>query len=285
MFYTGQVALVGLSALAHSYKQGYDRMSKFLDRMEQISRGTQAPLGFGVARPEKIPGMALVGLITSNHPSGVSTVADLAPDAALVAGGPGQASASELAEPLGAALPWGVRATSMTQEEVQAYQESGCDLLAFPLEGTPVSAVASDEIARILCVDPDINERQLRAIMALPVDMLLLSMSGHSGPWTLSELAAVGSVSRRAGEKYILVEVSQPPDGKELEVLRDIGVHGLVVDVGHVTSDALAGLKKRLLEMPRQRPGRKGRRNAIVPSSAFLSVEVPGREEEEDDDE
>ena len=281
----GPTAQPGLSALAYSHRQGNDRMSKFLDRMEQIGRGTQAPLGFGVARPEKIPGMALVGLITSNYSTGVSAVAELAPDAALVAGGPGPASVSELAEPLGSALPWGVRATSMTPEEVQAYQESGCDLLAFPLEGTPVSAVASDEIARILCVDPGIEERELRAIMALPVDMLLLSMSGHSGPWTLSELAAVGSVSRRAGEKYILVEVSQPPDGKELEVLRDIGVHGLVVDVGHVTSDALAGLKKRLLEMPRQRPGRKGRRNAIVPSSAFLSVEVPGREEEEDDDE
>ena len=197
----GPTAQPGLSALAYSHRQGNDRMSKFLDRMEQIGRGTQAPLGFGVARPEKIPGMALVGLITSNYSTGVSAVAELAPDAALVAGGPGPASVSELAEPLGSALPWGVRATSMTPEEVQAYQESGCDLLAFPLEGTPVSAVASDEIARILCVDPGIEERELRAIMALPVDMLLLSMSGHSGPWTLSELAAVGSVSRRAGGK------------------------------------------------------------------------------------
>ena len=263
-------------------------MSKFLDRMEQIGRGTQVPLGFGGARPEKVPGMALVGLITSNYSTGVSAVAELAPDAALVAGDQGQASLSELAQPLGSDLPWGVRVTSMAQEEAQAYRESGCDLLAFPLEGTPVAAVASDEVARILCVDPYIEEGELRAIMALPVDMLLLSMSGHSGPWTLSELAAIGSISRRAGEKYILVEVSQSPDGKELEVLRDIGVHGLVVDVGTVTSEALAGLKEALLEMPRQRPGRRARRNAILPSSAFFTGEAPGREdedEEEDDEE
>ena len=263
-------------------------MSKFLDRMEQISRGAPAPLGFGVARPEKVPGMALVGLITSDYSTGVSAVAELAPDAALVAGGPGQTSISELAQPLGSKLPWGVRATSITQEEAQAYQESGCDLLAFPLEGTPVAAVATDEIARILCVDPDMEEREFRAIMTLPVDVLLLSMSGHSGPWTLSELAAVGSVSRRAGDKYILVEVSQPPDGKELEALRDIGVHGLVVDVGQVSAEALAGLKKGLLEMPRQRPGRRTRRDAILPGSAFLPGEALGREdedEEEDDEE
>ena len=260
-------------------------MSKFLDRMEQIGRGTQTPMGFGVARPEKVPGMALIALITSDHSTGVGAVAELAPDAALVAGGTGQASLAELAQPLDSKLPWGVRATSMTQEDVQSYQENGCDLLAFPLEGTPVAAVASDEIARILCIDPDIDERELRAIMALPVDMLLLSMSGHSGPWTLSELAAVGTISRRAGDKYILVEVSQPPDGKELEVLRDIGVHGLVVDVGQLTAEALAGLKTGLLEMPRQRPGRQGRRNAIIPSSGFLRPEEPDLEDEDEDDE
>ena len=262
-------------------------MSKFLDRLEQISRGAPAPLGFGVKRREKTPGMALVGLITGNYSSGVSAVSELAPDAALVAGGTGQASASELAKTLGSELPWGVRASSMTQEQAQGYQESGCDLLAFALEGTSVAAVATDEIARILCVATDLEERELRAIMALPVDMLLLSMSGHSGPWTLSELAAVGSVSRRAGDKYILVEVSQPPDDKELEALRDIGVHGLVVDVGQVTSEALARLKKGLLEMPRPLPGRRVRRDAILPGSAFLPGEALDREdeEEEEDDE
>ena len=255
-------------------------MSKFLDRIEQIGRGAPAPLGFGVTRPEKVPGMALVCLITSDNSAGASIVAELAPDAALVAAGRSKASVAKLTQSLGSKLPWGVRATSITQEEVKAYQESGCDLLAFPLKGTPVAAVASDEIARILCVDPDMEERELRAIMALPVDVLLLSMSSHSGPWTLSELAAVGSVSRRAGDKYILVEVSQPPDGKELEALRDIGVHGLVVDVGQVTSEALAVLKKGLLEMPRQRPGRKVRRDAILPGSGFL----PGEASESDDD-
>ena len=133
-----------------------------------------------------------------------------------------------------------------------------------------------------------IAEEELRAIMALPIDMLLLSMSGHSGPWTLSELASVGSISRRSGDKYVLVEVAQPPDGKELEALRDIGVHGLVVDVGEVPAEALAELKKGLLDMPRQRPGRRTRRDAIVPGSAFLPGEAAEREdddEEEDDEE
>ena len=55
-------------------------MSKFLDRMEQIGRGTQTPMGFGVARPEKVPGMALIALITSDHSTGVGAVAELAPE-------------------------------------------------------------------------------------------------------------------------------------------------------------------------------------------------------------
>ena len=142
-------------------------MSKFLDRLEQIGRGTQTPIGFGVSRPEKVPGMALIALITSDHSTGVGAVAELAPDAALVAGGTGQASVAELTQPLDSKLPWGVRATSMTQEEVQSYQDNGCDLLAFPLEGTPVAAVASDEIARILCIEPDLEEKELRVVLDL----------------------------------------------------------------------------------------------------------------------
>jgi len=263
-------------------------MSKFLDRLEQISRGAQVALGFGATRPEKVPGMALVGLVTSNYSKGVSAVAKLAPDAALIAAGTGKESVSDLTKSLDSKLPWGVQATSMTQDDIRAYIESGCDLLAFPMEGTPISAVATDEIGRILCIAPGIAEEELRAIMALPIDMLLLSMSGHSGPWTLSELASVGSISRRSGDKYVLVEVAQPPDGKELEALRDIGVHGLVVDVGQVPAEALAELKKGLLDMPRQRPGRRTRRDAIIPGSAFSSAEAPGREdddEEEDDEE
>ena len=95
-------------------------MSKFLDRLEQISRGAQVALGFGATRPAKVPGMALVGLVTSDYSKGVSAVAKLAPDAALIAAGKGKESVSDLTKSLDSKLPWGVQAPSMTPDDIRA---------------------------------------------------------------------------------------------------------------------------------------------------------------------
>ncbi len=259
-------------------------MSKFLDRLEQISRSTPTPIGFGVSRAEKTPGMALVALVSSKHATGCRAVAGLAPDAVLLGGIAGPGSIKKLASAL-PKVPWGVRSGQLTDESAQAYQESGCDLLAFSLEGTPVAAVSSDEIARVLCLDLDAGERQLRSIDSLPVDVILLSLTGQAAPWTLADLASIAAISRRVN-KYVLVEVSAPPGKKDLEAIRKAGVDGLVLEVGAVSAKSLTELKESLLNMPRSRPGRRERATAIIPSSVFPSGEAPAPEipDEDDDD-
>jgi hypothetical protein len=260
-------------------------MSKFLDFLERIRDGAPAPMGFGAARAEKFPGLALVGLVSGDHAQGIGIVSEVKPDAALLAGVDGPEALKKLTEPL-SSLPWGASVSSLTQEEAQAYQDTGSDLLAFTLEGTSASALACDEIARVLCLAPDIDEQELRAIASLPVDAFLLSTTGISGSWTLKDLATVGAISRRV-DKYILLEVSQPPGEKDLEALRDIGVSGLVIDVGAAASSSLSQLKTALLEMPRPRSGRRERSRAILPSSVFAtsSSPAPQHEEEEEEDE
>ena len=61
-------------------------MSSFLDRLEKIKVGVQAPLGFGAPRAQKMPGMALVGLVSQDYAKGIEVLADLKPDAVLVSG-------------------------------------------------------------------------------------------------------------------------------------------------------------------------------------------------------
>jgi len=180
--------------------------------------------------------------------------------------------------------PWGARVTSLTQEEAQAYQDSGSDLLVFSLEGTAAAALASDELARILCIETNLEDRELRTVSSLPVDGFLLPLSQSGDSLTLADLAAVGSISRRS-DKYILLEVSQPPNGKDLEALRDIGVQGLVLDVAAVSAESFGELKAALMEMPRPTFKRKGRTLAILPGSAFSPPAEPEPQEEEEEEE
>ena len=227
--------------------------------------------------------MALVGLVSANYAAGCGLVADLGPDAALLSGVKSPQSLKRLQKSL-PSVPWGVRADVLTEEAAEGYQNQGCDLLAFTLQSTPVSALASDDMARVLCLEPDVSERQLRSIDPLPVDVLLVSSLNQNASWTLGELAAIAAISRRV-DKYILVEVSQPPGKKDLEALRNTGVHGLVLDVASVSSESLKELKADLQEMPRQQPGRRERRTALVPGSAFAVEQEQVREEPEEDDE
>ena len=64
-------------------------MSKLLDFLERIREGAPVPMGFAVTRPEKLPGMALIGLVSKEYDKGMAAVAKQGLDAAVVSGADG----------------------------------------------------------------------------------------------------------------------------------------------------------------------------------------------------
>ena len=256
-------------------------MSKLLDLLQRISDGSPAPLGFGAARTARLPGLALVGLVTSDHQAGLTAAAQAGLDAVLVSGVASAGDARGLADSA-SDVPWGICLSAISGEDAQACAEGGADVLAFGLESAASSMAGEDELARILTVAPDLSDRQLRAVAALPVDCFTLDMTAVTGPWTLQDLVTVGSISRRT-DKYVLVLLSAIPGKDDLAALRDMGASGIILDLSGVSADDLAGLKTALLEMPRPRR-RRDRARATVPSAGFSSAPAPSREDDDDDD-
>lgn len=268
-------------------------MSKLLDLMQRISDGAPARLGFGAARAGSLPGMALVGLVTEEPQKGVRAAAEAGLDAVIVCGVESGDALKSLGESLsepGPGIPWGAYVAGLSEEAAQACRDGGGDLVAFTLEGTTAAAIAGeDDLALILAVAPDLDDRELRAVSALPVDIFTLDMKAVSGAWTLPDLVKVGAISRRV-DKYILVEVSGAPGSKDLEALRDLGVSGLLVNLSAVSRDELAGLRAALLEMPRpgsrnrQRSRRQERLRPTLPGSGLVPARPPAREDDPDED-
>lgn len=256
-------------------------MSKLLDLLQRISDGSPAPLGFGAARTARLPGLALVGLVTSDHQAGLAAAAQAGLDAVLVSGVGSAGDAKSLAESV-SDIPWGICLSAISGEDAQACAEGGADVLAFGLESAASSMAGEDELARILSIAPDLSDRQLRAVAALPVDCFALDLTAISGPWTLQDLVTVGSISRRT-DKYVLVQISDIPRSEDLAAMRDMGASGLILDLAGVSAEDLAGLKTALLEMPRPRR-RRDRARATVPSAGFASAPAPSREDDDDDD-
>ncbi len=256
-------------------------MSKFLDVLERIRDGETAPMGFAAARAEKLPGIALVGLVSGNYANGIAAASMT--DALILSGGRSPDELKELTE--SSSAPWGPRVSGLGNEEAQAFQDAGADLLVFQMERTAAAALASEDVARVLCVETGLEEGVLRAIAALPVDAVLISMERVHGAWTLPDLVALGTISRRL-DKYVLVQVYEAPSKNDLEALRDMGVSALVVDVASAGGDALAELKNNLLDMPRPKSRNRSRSRAILSGSAFSPSEpTPHEDEEGEEDE
>ena len=47
-------------------------MSKFIDRLEEIIEGAPARMGFGPARSEETPGLALIIQVSGSHKTGAT---------------------------------------------------------------------------------------------------------------------------------------------------------------------------------------------------------------------
>ncbi len=257
-------------------------MSKLLDLLQRISDGSPALLGFGAARSQPLPGLALVGLVTADHQAGLAAAAEAGLDTAIVSGITGADDLKTVAESVDG-IPWGAFVAALSEEEAQACQEGGADVLAFGLDSAAGAIGGEDDLARLVSVVPDLSDRELRAVSALPVDCFIVDMTAVSGSWTLQDLVSLGAVTRRT-DKQVLVQISSVPGKKDLQALRDMGASALMVDLSAISPEELASLKAALLDMPRPRSRRRDRIRATVPSSGYTPAPAPSREDDPDED-
>ena len=259
-------------------------MSKFIDRLDEIIEGAPARMGFGPPRAEKTPGLALIIQISGNRKTDAATATGVSPDCILVSGLTGPTQADDLKDTLSDVI-WGIRTDSLSTNDAKAFEEAGSGVLAFQLKGTSIGAVSSENAAKVLCIDTDVDIEELRDINSLPVDAVIFPLPGASTSWTLDDLAKVARINGRLG-KYLLAEITEAPSADDLKVLRTAGVNGLVLNVS-AGKESLESLKQTLMDMPKAGPEKSGRSNAILPGAAYSSQEedAPSPEHEEDDEE
>ena len=253
--------------------------SKFLERLDEIREGSLPRLGFGMTRPPKLPGLALV-ISADGGKDGAASAKELSPDAVIISGS-GVAQAGEIGE-AASGTNWGVKAEGLTTADAASWREAGADLLVFSLSTTALGAVTSKDAARVLTVDSATAPEDLRDINPLPVDVVLVAMPGDPAGWMLQDLSSLARVSGRVG-KRLLVEISAAPDGDTLESLRNAGVAGLVINLS-AGADVINGLKESLLDMPRPGADSRSRSNAILPGSVYAARRPAPAEEDPDDD-
>lgn len=239
-------------------------MSKLVSRIEKISRGSPAPIGFGASsRAAQTPAMALICVLSGNSPEDAKCLADLDADGALITDANSTEELSSLTEALGSTA-WGAKVGDLNGETADGLIQQGCDFFLVDADSVTVEAAKDDRAAFILSLPEGANDGFLRALEDLPITAAFTSLASD-GPLTLQRLIDVGSL-RTMFDKYLLVQVNPALSARELEGLRDMGVDALVVDVAAASEDSLKALKEGLLKLPRQRKPRSEKTSAVLPS-------------------
>lgn len=260
--------------------------SKFLERLDEIREGQPARLGFGAARAQRTPGMALVVDVGDWMDEDLESAVGLSPDAIIVSGPAAAGVGPADAEAIGRAADganWGpLSAETLSAADAAVWREAGADLIVFSIRDTALDAVTSRDAARIMELPDNESPEDMRDIAALPVDAVLLNLSGDPADWTLQDLAAVARVSGRVG-KHVLVRAYGTPAPGILEALRDAGVIGLVIDL-IPGIDTIKKLQADLLDLPKPGARRRSRPSAILPGSVYAPRRPAPADDPDDDD-
>lgn len=258
-------------------------MSKFLDRLDRISRGSSSPMGFGSAsRAEKTPSMALVGLLSHSYLDSASLLAEVGVDGVLIEGLDKGTQFRQVTNILGA-LPWGIGGKHLNEEIAKSHREQGCDFFSFSVDNITSATLSEEDSAYLLEIAPDFDDRSLRAIECLPLDAVVLNVNPGWSSLALRDLIAIGSI-RSMLDKYLLLQGPVSVTAGELIVLKEIGVDGLVVDVSECPKKTLQQLKENLMSMPKPRKSTSSKGESSLSSSAYRLSQAPSFDDEDDDE-
>ncbi len=251
-------------------------MSKLVSRIEKISRGSPAPIGFGASsHTAQTPAMALIGILSENALEEATRLSSLDADGALLDSETSDKELTALAEALGS-TPWGIKSAELSGDTAGGLVEKGCDFFLVDAATASVEAAKDDRADLVLSLPADAGDGFLRALEDLPIGAAFITIDG---PLTLQSLIDIASM-RTMFDKYLLVQVPSDLSARELEALRDVGVDAVVVDVGSASEESLKTMKQRLLELPRQRKPRSERASAVIPSGMPGGNTHPDHDEE-----
>jgi hypothetical protein len=209
-------------------------MSKFIDKLKQLSEAAAQPIGFRTAAAtESRPKMLLVASLAQadiGNPSDYLAGAD-AGLLSIAKPSTGAKTLKELAKAV-PDIPWGVWLKGGGQGGVKQMAKSGGDFAVFPPESTALPTLQKDdETGKILAVESSLEEGLLRTVNKLPVDAVLIAgepKKDYSLTW--QHLMLFQHFADLL-TKPLLVAIPSKVTADELQALLETGVGGVVIEV------------------------------------------------------
>lgn len=254
-------------------------MSKLLDKLNQVSRGSAPPLGFrSVVVASKSPRMVLIAVLSAGDAPAIAAAKENA-DAVLLSVAESTKffeKLEQLAASLGE-LPWGVSLGEASDPDyIGALKEAGCDFLVCDAEKAPLILLRKGEMGRIVKVEPSLPDGLLRATTQLPIDVVLI---GGEPSLSVQRLMVCQHLVNLV-HKPLVARAPLDMSSEDLKELWETGLAGVVVKVAGEAREGLSGLRQAIESLPLARRRRGEKAEALLP---YLGEEEEITEVEEEE--
>jgi len=258
-------------------------MSRFIDKLNQVSRVVPQSIGFGRAQSvSEKPKILLIANLTEASVGGLADYVAGA-DAGLLHLPKLSSGAKTLKEISQAVpdVPWGGWLKDINKDKMGQLAEAGCDFVVFPAANTPLVLLQDDELGKILEVEASLSEGLLRTVNELPVDAVLIAAERKEGDFLTWHHLMLFQRFADLLTKPLLTSIPSNITANELQAIWEAGVDGVVIEVetGQPT-DRLKKLRQVIdkLAFPSQR--KQGKAEALLPYIGRESSILTEEEEE-----
>jgi hypothetical protein len=231
-------------------------MSKLSDRIRRAAKMIPAPFGFAAAAAQaKVPTMLVIVRLAANEGAKAADAAKAGADAIILAGDPAKAKAN------GAIL--GLAPDKADQKAATDAREAGVDFLVLDPAKALAEAMLDQKLGYVLALSEPMDDVRTRLLSDLNLDAIIVK--APPAPVTLTQLLELRRIAGLT-RTPLLVEADAGIDGALLQVLRDSGTAGIVVDAPAIGK--LSELRDRIAALPTAGHKQEGRAEVTVSSNA-----------------
>ncbi len=258
-------------------------MSRFIDKLNQVSRGVPQSMGFRKAQPvSEKPKILLIASLAETSVCGLADYV-VGADAGLLPIPKLSSGAKTLKEMSQAVpdIPWGGWLRNIDGGGIKQMAKAGCDFVVFPAANTPLAILQNDEIGKILEVESSLSEGLLRAVNELPIDAVLITAEQQEEYRLTWHHLMLFQRFADLLTKHLLVSIPPNVTANELRALWEAGVDGVIIEVGAgQPADRLKKLRQVIdkLAFPSRR--KRGKAEALLPHIDREASIVTEEEEE-----
>ncbi|HEY5639457.1 MAG TPA: hypothetical protein VIW01_05350 [Dehalococcoidia bacterium] len=241
-------------------------MSKLSQKIRAAGRAEPAPLGFASAAA-RAPQDSLLCGVRLQDPAKAAGAASRGADFVILE----DVARSKVKGISKIEASVGV-AGDFDADDLEALVKAGVDFVVLAGPGAGAAPLADESVGRVIALDGDLDDTHLRLLGDLGLDAIVIA--APKAPLTVERLLSVRRLSALA-RTPLLANATAEIDEKSLELLRDSGVAGIVLE----DAGKLAALKKRIAALPARGRRKENHTDALIPAQA-----TAGHDHGEDDD-